>query len=209
MKPQAISAILTTFAKLAEAARGDELRRFAGIFSGSKEKTIATHVKKLQSASGYPATLKTSLEIIQAGFAAAGATKQVTAFGVLLNAFAGRANISVDTFITEITTAPPQKSQIKRGSPRSRQEPDYQLGSELADELRRTMLDTGSFNAVVARLRDGKNVNTPTLAIIANRFLGKSKAYTDRKSPIEDIVRRQKADAREHARGQALSRLGV
>ena len=80
---------------------------------------------------------------------------------------------------------------------------------ELADDLTRTVLEPGLFDEVVERLRAAKTVNTPTLAVVANRFLGNSKPYTGRKGAIDDIVRRQKADAREHARSRALSRLGV
>jgi hypothetical protein len=123
----------------------------------------------------------------------------------VLSTFAGRGDASIDSFIAEITAPPPQKKKAKPMPP----EPDYRLGEEIADELRRTMLDKGSFNEVVKRLRAAKHVNTPTLAIIANRFLGNSKSYAGRKDAIDDIVKRQKADAREHARNQALSRLGV
>jgi len=203
MKTRELAAALTAFAELAERARADELRQLAGVFSSGKEETVASRMKKVSSAKGHPAMLKASLEMLRAGFLAAGAIKQATAIEAVLRVFQGPSGTPIDAFVAEIMAPPPQKA--KPLPP----EPDHKLASELAEELRRTAADKRSFNEVVKRLRAAKIVNTPTLATIANRFLGNSRQYEGRKDAIDDIIKRQKSDAREHARSQALSRLGV
>jgi hypothetical protein len=203
MKTRELAAALTAFANLAEGARADELRRFAAAFSSGKEETVASRMKKIPCAKRHPAMLKASLETIRAGFVAAGATKQAMALGAVLSVFQGPNDAAIDAFIAEMMAPPPQKAQPL--PPQA----DHKLANELAEELRRTVVDKGSFNEVVKRLRVAKSVNTPTLTIIANRFLGNNRLYTGRKDAIDDIIKRQKSDAREHARSQALSRLGV
>jgi hypothetical protein len=205
MKTQEFAQTLIAFAGLMEARRADELRTFAGMFSSGKEETIAARLKKMSRATGHPATLKQGLETVRAGLKAAGAKKQATEIGMVLEVFAGRDDSSIEAFIGEITTAPPPKKRPPPPAPT----PDHRLARDLADELARTVLDKESFNEVVGRLRNKKDVNTPTLAIIANRFLGRSVSYSDRKAPVADIIKRQKSDAREYARGKALNRVGV
>ena len=203
MKTQELAAALTAFANLGEGARAAELRRFAAAFSSGKEETVASRMKKIPCVKRHPAMLKASLEAIRAGFVAAGATKQAKAMGAVLSVFQGPSGATIDAFMADMMAPPPQKAQSLV------QEPDHKLANELAEELRRTAVDKGSFNEVVKRLRVAKSVNTPTLAIIANRFLGSNRLYTGRKDAIDDIIKRQKSDAREYARSQALSRVGV
>ena len=204
MKTRELAAALTAFANLAEGARADELRRFAAAFSSGKEESVASRMKKVVCAKGHPAMLKASLETMRAGFVAAGATKQAKAMGTVLSIFQGPSSATIGSFMAEIMAQPPQKKTQPL-----QQDPDHELANELAEELRRTVVDKGSFNEVVKRLRAAKSVNTPTLAIVANRFLGNNRRYTGRKDAIDDIIKRQKSDAREYARSQALSRLGV
>src|SRR5215510_9717431 len=109
MKTQELAAALTAFANLAEGARADELRRFAAVFSGGKEETVASRMKKIPFVKGHPAMLKASLETIRAGFVAAGATKQATAMGTVLSVFQGSSGATIDAFIAEIMAPPPQK----------------------------------------------------------------------------------------------------
>jgi hypothetical protein len=204
MKARQLAETLRALAGLADATRADELRRFAIVFSGNDE-TIAARLKKMSPAGSHPASLKESLEEIRAGFEASGATKQATAIRSILDTFLGRGDATVDGFIREITTPRPAKMRAAKPPPA----PDHQLAKGLADRLTSTVLDTTSFNEVVHQLRAAKQVNTPTLIAVAHRFLGSNKPYSGRKAAIDDIVRRQKADAREHARGKALSRVGV
>ena len=203
MKTRQLAAALIAVAHLAESARADELRRFATVFSSGKDETVASRMRKMSCTKRHPAMLKASLETIRAGFVAAGATKQATTLGAVLSVFQGPSDATIDAFIAELMAPPPQKAQPLPP------QPDHKLANELAEELRRTVVDKGSFNEVVKRLRAAKSVNTPTLAIIANRFLGNNRLYTGRKDAIDDIIKRQKLDAREFARSQALSRLGV
>jgi hypothetical protein len=205
MKTSELAATLTAFARLSDTARAAELRALAEVFSAGKDETTSARIKKLQCPSGHPAQLKASLETVRSGFLASGATKQATAVGIVLNLFSEPGDMTIESFVSQITAPPPS---TKKPSP-PKAEPDHALARELADDLTRTILDSEQFDEVVERLRATKIVNTPTLAVVANRFLGNTKPYKGRKGAINDILQRQKADAREHARSRALSRLGV
>ncbi len=205
MRTRQLAGTLTALANLAEGTSADQLRRFARVFSSGNDETIAARLKKMSQASGHPAALKENLEVIREGFQAAGATKQATAIDAILDIFVGRGDASVEAFIAEITVP----RQPVRRTPAPPLAADSRLARELAEQLSRTVLDADSFSEVLKQLRAPKLVNTPTLAIVANRFLGNSKTYSGRKNAIDDIIRRQKSDAREHARGKALNRVGV
>ena len=205
MKTRNFAATLAAFAALAEVGRANDLRRFADIFRDGKEETIAARLKKFSPATRHPGTLRASLESILAGLKAAGATKQADLVAAVRGIFAGPGDATVDIFLAQIVEPPPPKKRAAPPPP----EPDRRLARELADELTSAVLNTGPLNEIVKRLRKPKLVNTTTLTIVANSFLGNTKAYTGRKDAIDDIVKRQKADAREDARGRALNRLGV
>lgn len=205
MKTRDFAATLAAFATLAEAGRASELRRLADFFRDSADETIAARLKKLSRATQHPAELRASIEAIHAGLKAAGATKQATAVAAVLKTFVGTGDATVEVFFGQLLAPPAPK---RRAAPTAI-EPDRGLARELADELTSAILDTAAFNEVMKRLRAAKHVNTPTLTLVANRFLGNSKHYKGRKDAIDDIVKRQKADAREDARGRALNRLGV
>jgi hypothetical protein len=208
MKTKDLAKTLAGFADLAEARRAEELRKLANLFGRDQEQTVAARLKKMGPASGHPATLRTSLATIEAGLSAAGATKQALAIGAVLQLFQGPSNTTVDEFIAQLgmpRPAPPRKKKVAPPPP----EPDPTLARELAEELTRTLLDASAFERIVERLSDARQVNAPTLACVANRFLGNNKTYKGRKTAIDDILKRQKADIREHARGRALSRVGV
>lgn len=215
MKTQEMFTTLRAFAGLAEVGPAEELRRFAGAFSGGKQEAVAARVKRVLARwkadpppQGHPASLKRALVAIEAGLSASGAKKQASDLQVVLSLFDGPGTATVDSFVAQITTvlvaAPSAKPRTSRAHV-----PDDVLADELAAELARTVLDESAFAKVVDRLRDAKRISTPTLATVANRFLGNSKTYKGRKSAIDDIVSRQKMDAWSHARNKALDRLGV
>lgn len=215
MKTKEMSSTLQAFAQLANADRSEELRKLAGIFSGGKDETVAARVKRIvkhrkssPEPEGHPLTLRESLAVIAAGFSASGG-KQASDFAAMLSLFEGHTSTSVDVFLTRLTTAlaAPQVATSARNKPK--QAPDQRLVRELADELARAVLDSDVFSKVVERLRDNKVVSTPTLGAIANTFLSNNKNYSGRKPAIDDILKRQKQDARAQARGRALDRIGV
>ncbi len=209
MKTSDFAKALGAFADFSDDARARELTKLAIVFNGGQDETLATRVKKWSPSTGHPALLKDTLKKIQSCLKTAGASKQAASIDAVLDALSGSSpNIGIDEFIAQIT-APPPPPAPKKKQPRPPAEPDFTLARQLADELTRTVLSTPEFGEVVKRLRAAKVVNTPTLAIVANKFLGNDKHYDGRKEPIDDIVKRQKADAREHARGQALKRVGV
>jgi hypothetical protein len=208
MKTRDLAATLIGFAGLAEAGRADELRKLANAFGRGKDETVAARLKKLSPASEHPATLRATLVTIEGALRAAGATKQALDIGAVLQTFQGPSGATVDEFIAQLSVPRPAVPRKKRAAA-PLPDPDYTLARALADELTRTLLETTAFDKVIERLSDARQVNGPTLACVANRFLGNSKTYKGRKTAIDDIVRRQKADAREHARGRALSRVGV
>jgi hypothetical protein len=216
MKTQEMFATLAAFAELAEGCRAQDLRAFAGIFRTGKEEMVAARVKRIAShwktssdPQNHPAALRKSLIAIEAGLTASGAKKQVADIATILSLFAGPGTSSLDSFIERITgalTAPPATKARPRTAP---QAPDQALASQLADELAAAVLDADAFEKVAERLRNSKLVSTPTLAAVANRFLGNTKSYKGRKSALDDIMNRQKQDARSYARGKALDRIGV
>jgi hypothetical protein len=204
MKSRQLAQTLTEFAGMAEPARADELRRLAVIFETGDDDTVAARLKKLSRSHSHPAGLRRSLESIRSGLAAAGA-RQAAIIEKVLTLFAGPGDAELTTFLQEIATQP-QRRPTRAKAPAAA---DLQLAKTLADRLTESTLDTATFNEVVKELRSAKLVNTPTLISIAHRYLGNDKPYKGRKAAIDEIVGRQKADAREHARGKALSRVGV
>lgn len=215
MKTQEMCATLRAFAGLAEASRAEELRKFASIFNVGKDETVAERVKrvlarwKANSERSYPTSLRRTLASIQAGFSASGARKQETDMKAILSLFVGAETASMDSFVERINAAlvAPQVATPRRKKPEAA--PDQKLARELSDELTRTVLDLNAFSKVIDRLEDKKLVSTPTLAVVGNRFLGNSKAYDGRSPVIKDILKRQKLDARDSARGKPLDRIGV
>jgi len=212
MKTTEMCSTLRAFAELARADRAEGLRKFASAFGGGKDETVAARVKRIAkrwtTGSGHPPTLKESLTTIAEGFSASNA-KQAGDFHAILSLFQGSgADTSVDTFVTrlaEVLVAADTRAPTRRTT----QQPDQRLVSELADGLARTLLDEVAFSKVMDRLRDPKSVSTPTLGAVANRFLGNDRRYSGRKAAIDDIAKRQQQDARAHARGKALDRIGV
>jgi hypothetical protein len=209
MKTGDLAKSLRSFAALADADAGNQLQQLAQFFSGGKDETIAQRIKKSGVVSGYPPSLKRSLEIIRDGFDEAGAKKQAGAIVALLTVFSGDTNISVEDFVASLSAPPPKPSRpaAKKKAPPA--EPDHTLARALADELQKHELDLDSFNSLIARLRRPKEVNTPTLHLTANQFLGNSKRYKGRKAPVDDIVKRQQQDVRDNALERALDRVAV
>jgi len=208
MKTRNLGQTLKAFAAMFASGTDGGLEKLASVFSQGVDETLAARAKTWSKAAGHPAVLRSHLEAIQTALGAAGAAKQAAAIGTLLKTFSGPGNLAVDEFISQIT-AP--KASARPNARRSAAPPqiDEALARKLADELAKAVLDTRSFEQILHRLDDGKFINTPTLASVANRFLGNTKTYSGRKAPIEEIVRRQKADVREYATGKALSRVGV
>lgn len=207
MKTGDFAKALSKFAELADAEAANQLRKLAEFFSDGKDETIAQRLKKLGPVSGYPRSLRRSLEVIRDGFHGAGATKQASSMDAFLSMFNGDANISIVDFVASLSTPPtkPKRLAVKKKS--SPAEPDYALARALADQLQKHELEPEDFNSLVARLRKPKEVNTPTLHLTANHFLGNSKRYTGRKQPVDDILKRQQEDARDHALERALDRV--
>jgi hypothetical protein len=211
MKTQEMFSALRAFADVAEAGRAGELRTFATVFAGGKREAVAARIKRAggrwPAQQPHPAALKRSLIAIASGLSACGAKKQAADFEAILGLFQGGGTATVESFVEQIAVALTPPAKPSRAKPV--QMPDQALAVELAEQLANAALDPNAFEGVVKRLRDSKRVSTPTLGLVANRFLGNSKAYSGRKAAIDDIVTRQKLDARSHARGKALDRIGV
>lgn len=205
MRSRQLAEMLTALAEVAEATRADELRRFAAIFRTGGDDTVAARLKNMSRSHSHPAVLHRSLQSIRSGLAAAGA-KQGAIIEKVLGLFGGPDDAELTAFLHEITTPPLRQQPIrKKPVPAA----NHQLAQTMADRLTDSTLDTEAFSKVVEEFRSAKLVNTPTLVNIAHRYLGNDKPYSGRKAAIDDIIRRQKADVREHARGKALSRIGV
>ena len=217
MKTTEMSSTLKAFADLATDDRAEELRKFAGIFSDGNDETVAARVKRIAKAlksrarcQSYPLELKQSLASIAAGFTASKG-KQAADFEAIDSLFEGsEPGASADEFVAQINEAlaAPQVAVAQRRNTQI-QPLDQRLVRVFIDELAKAVLDTDAFSKVVERLKDANCVPTPTLSAVANKFLGNEKRYNGRKSAIDDILRRQKEDARTRARNKALEKLGV
>jgi hypothetical protein len=204
MKAQELSAALVAFAPLAEARRTQELQSFATIFNNGKAETVAQRLKQIPAGIGLPASVKASLAAIEAGFNAAGAKKQAADVKAVLSKFSGPFDGTVNELVARVKTA--MVSGPAKGGAKEPVAADQVLAKELADELTRTALDAHAFSRIVQRLSDAKQVSTPTLHVIANRFLGNSKVYKGRKPVIADIEKRQGEDVLDSSRRAAVKR---
>ena len=205
MKTGEIAKTLKIFARLADGPAAHEINLLAEFFSNGADETIAQRIKKTGPAKGHPASLRKTLETLREGFETAGAKKQAGTIAAVLKIFSGDPVLSVAEFITALSTPPARPAARRTTTPA----PDRALARELADALQRDELDPPAFDAHIARLGAPKEVNTPTLHLIANQFLGNSKRYKGRKAPIDDIVKRQQEDARNHALERVLDRVAV
>jgi hypothetical protein len=207
MKAQEFYAALMAFAPLAEVRRTQELQSFASIFNGGKAETVAQRLKLIPAGIGLPASVKASLAAIEAGLNAFGAKKQEADVKAVLSKFSGPFDGTVNDLVARVKTAmasPPAKGGAKKAVASA----DEALAKELVDELTQAVLDTRAFSRVVQRLSDAKQVSTPTLHMIGNRFLGNSKAYKGRKTVIADIEKRQREDMLDSSRRAAVKRAG-
>jgi hypothetical protein len=216
MKTTEMSSTLRAFAAVLAPERAHDLLKLAGALDGGTDEMVAARIKRIAKGLNarnqclrYPLSLRESLSRIAAGFSASKA-KQASDFEAILSLLEdAETGASADDFVVQINEAM-QASQAR--APRHTTQPpqaDERLTLELTDELTRTVLDPPAFAKVMARLHDAKSVSTPTLAAVANRFLGNTKRYSGRKSAIADIKKRQHQDARTHARTKGLERIPV
>ncbi|HEX5958465.1 MAG TPA: hypothetical protein VFY92_07400 [Hyphomicrobiaceae bacterium] len=213
MKTQEVLATLRAFADLADGERADELRKLASAFDSGKNEAVAARVSRILKnwapQQPHPPKLKESLVAIACGLMAAGAKKQAADIQAVLALFDGAGIASADGFIERIAVAltPPAPKTGRAG--KAKQLPDVALASALVEALAKAVSDPDAYSKVIARLHDTKLVPTPTLGLVANRFLGNSKRYSGRKAAIDEIEKRHKLDSLSHARGKALDRIAV
>jgi hypothetical protein len=208
MKTKDFADALRAFAEIAAPPVASELRALALVFDQGKEETLAARVKKFQVAQGAPSLLRNALQSMASCFKVSGASKQASAMAPVVQfVLNGRDDLSSDEFVARITALPPPTAPKKKVKPP--EVADADLAQTLAATLTATILDKAAFGEVVKKLRSAKQVNTPTLALTARLFLSNQNDYVGRKEALDAIIARQKADAREHARGQALKRVGV
>lgn len=213
MKSQDMSKSLRAFARLLDGRRGEEMARFATVFEGGKAEPVAARVKRILASwkrdnvqPNAPAGLKRDLAAVEAGLAASGAKSQAKVVQIALSLFNGREGGHANTFVAQVVEA--RDAAIAKAEKPALQ-PDQELARRLTDELTIAVLDEAAFAKIVKRLDDKKMVSTMTLALIANRFLGNSRVYKNRKPAMTDILQRHKDDLRSYARGKALDRIGV
>jgi hypothetical protein len=185
MNTKELARTLTALAELADFRRSDGLYRLASFFENGKTETIPARLKRMRPATSHPSDLRRSLEIIRSGLLAAGAKKQASLIAAVLTLFTGSGGATLDRFLEEIS-APPDKSHL--AAERSKTA-DHQLARRIADMLNQSSLDASSFQDILTQLRSPHLVNTPTLALIANRYLGNDCFYRDRKKAIDAIIR--------------------
>ena len=209
MKTGDFAKVLNAFAGLADANAGDQLQQLAQFLADGKDESVAQRLKKSGAPAGYPQSLRRALEMIRKGFEQAGAKKQVASVDTLLTAFSGAADLTVAEFVAALRTPPPKPKRKATAKQGAAAQPNPALARSLADELQKYSLEAEKFADVIAQLKRAKEINTPTLHLIAHQFLGNSKRYSGRKAPIDDIIKRQQEDARDHALERALDRVAV
>ncbi|MGH6816771.1 MAG: hypothetical protein ACREC6_13820 [Hyphomicrobiaceae bacterium] len=216
MKTQNMLSMLRALADLADAEGAAELRKFAGGFGIGKDEAVTARVKRILARrqaspdrSCYPATLRKSLAAIEAGLSASGARTQANDVQALLSLCEGFSSGSIEDFVASIAKSLTPQQTSKASRKKAEQSADNKLARDLAEELTKTILDEDAFLKIVSRLHDAKIVSTPTLGLVANRFLGNTTNYKGRKPAIDAILRRQKNEARGHARVKALDRISV
>ena len=208
MKSQELSAGLVAFAPLADRGRIEELQSFASIFDGGAAETVGERLKRIPAGYGAPASFKANLIAIENGLNALGAKKQAADVKAVLAKFSGPFDGTVAELVARLKTAMVSRPAKTSNAEKAVATADQVLAKELAEELTRTVLDTHAFSRIVQRLSDAKQVSTPTLHVIGNRFLGHSKAYKGRKPVIVDIEKRQGEDMLDHSRRAAVKRAG-
>jgi hypothetical protein len=207
MKTHELSAALLAFAQLVGGTRTEELRDFARIFQEGKAQTVAARLKQIPEGYGVSSSLKESLTAIEAGLTALGAKKQAAELKAVASKFSGHFDGSTAELAARIKvdTAKPAKVARKKTTDAVA---DEAQARHLADELTSLVLKTVAFSEVIKQLENAKEVSTPTLHMIGNRFLGNSKAYKGRKSVVKDIMKRQAEEVLDASRRVAVKRAG-
>jgi hypothetical protein len=208
MKTHELSETLTAFASLAQGSRAGDLRTFAGVFTEGKAQTVAARLKQTAAGHGLPASLKESLTAIEAGLLAAGAKKQAADITALLSKFDGVVCGSVDDLIARLKSAAPTRPAKAARAKKAPAPADQALARQLADDLTAAVLDRDIFSKILQRLNDAKQVSTPTLHAIGNRFLGNSKVYSGRKPVLTDMQKRHSEELLDASRRAAVKRAG-
>jgi len=191
MKTKEFSRTLTAFAELADFQCAEELYRLARVFEDGKNEMVLTRIKRMNPSARHPSTLRSSLEAIQRGFIAASAKKQAAVLGNFLKLFAGPGGSTVEHFLTEISIEP-QRPIIP--SPRVKTA-SLSVVQSIVGELRKSSLDIDAFQEILNRLNSPEAVSPSTLALIAKGVLGNGHVYRDRKTAIQAIVKRHRANA--------------
>jgi hypothetical protein len=208
MKTHELSETLAAFASLAGGSRAEDLHAFAGLFREGKAQTVAARLKQTAPGCGLPLSLKEGLTAIGAGLLACGAKKQAADIEAVLSKFDGQVGGSVGDLIARLKSdalARPARAARPKKAPAAA---DQALARQLADDLTTAVLDRNAFSGILQRLNDTKQVSTPTLHAIGNRFLGNSKVYSGRKPVITDIQKRHSEELLDASRRAAVKRAG-
>lgn len=174
---------IRAFAELADFDRSHELYEFAGFIEQGANETVFSRLKRLSPPSSYPLRLKDSLEAIGSVLKSAGATKQAKGLQAFQKLFAGRPGATVAKFIEEISVSTQTPDLC---APRFKAaNPD--LARDIANRLTEARFDERSFQAIMNKLSSPADVDTATLALIANFSLGNRRVYRDRKMALAAI----------------------
>lgn len=179
---------LRAFAGLADYERSHELFRFAGFIEQGNNETVFSRLKRLSPAHTYPLRLKDSLEAIQSGFQSVRATKQANTFRSFHKLFTGRPGATFEKFIDEISVS---THSLDLSAPRFKRA-KLDLARHMSNRLTEPCLDAGSFQEIMEALRS-PDIDTATLALIANLCLEKQVIYRDRKMALAAIEKRFRA----------------
>jgi hypothetical protein len=94
-------------------------------------------------------------------------------------------------------------------SPAQPPPPDQALIRRLAGRLVAASSDNAEFDAIVAELKAPRKFSNPTLAAIANAYLGTERTYKSKSEIIKAITTHQLQDAIQGSRDRRIVKIAV
>jgi hypothetical protein len=232
MKVSALVAVLGNFENAVVAAAGVETRsdfkELRDLFLGYEDKNVAQFVDtliKLRDVHGRRATsrsiavLREALIKLETCLRSADGKKAADDVAKLAKLLEGCGQVSVHEFVTEAhewlveASRPKVKLRSNTKSARSaRKKPAVSVETlppaDYVSLLKRTVKDNAQFDQTIERLQADSKIRTPDMRDIARQFLGYELAKSKgRKDALEEIMAKQRIEARGNARGSVLDRL--
>ena len=103
-------------------------------------------------------------------------------------------NCSMEVFLDDLKSLDAKPTATRKKKPPKA--PDEVLAARLATELHETKRHEAKFGAGVSKLRNTKTIDTPTLLLVAKKFLGPNVVVKGRKAAIDAIIKKHQDELR-------------